>query len=111
MTCICAEPTVQDCTLPFSTERPKDVSGCPAAAEEFCFTAFLALFLFAVLIVCLGQAEEPRLPSRAPSPTRPGQDHTETPGCSTEGHPHVCGMPRVLCPQRATLECHGFEFQ
>ena len=53
MTGICTDPTVQDCTLPFSTNRPKDVQGCPAAPEEFSFTAFLALFLFAVLIVCV----------------------------------------------------------
>ena len=40
------------CTSSFSINRPKDVQGCPAAPEEFSFTAFLALFLFVVLIVC-----------------------------------------------------------
>ena len=33
------------------SNSPKDVQGCPAAPEEFSFTAFLALFLFAVPIV------------------------------------------------------------
>ena len=35
------------------TNRPKDVQGCRAAPEECSFTAFLALFLFALLIVCV----------------------------------------------------------
>ena len=47
-----AEPTVQDCTVSFSIDRPKDVQGCPAAPEEFSFTAFLALFLFVIMCVC-----------------------------------------------------------
>ena len=47
------EPTVRDCTLSSSINRPKDVSGCPAAPEECSFTAFLASFSFAVLIVCV----------------------------------------------------------
>ena len=39
--------------IAFFVNRPKDVQGCPAAPEEFSFTAFVALFLFAVLIVCV----------------------------------------------------------
>ena len=33
--------------------RPKDVQGCPAAPEEFSFTAFLALFLFLRFSLCV----------------------------------------------------------
>ena len=47
------EPTVQDCTLSFSVNGRKDVSGCPVAPEECSCTVFLALFLFAALIVCV----------------------------------------------------------
>ena len=36
-----------------ATDRPKDVQGCPAAPEEFSFTALLALLLFSVRIVCV----------------------------------------------------------
>ena len=43
------EPTVQNCTCSSSI----NTHSCPAALEEFSFTALLALFLFAVLIVCV----------------------------------------------------------
>ena len=33
--------------------RPKDVSGCPAAPEEFSFTALLASFLFSRFSLCV----------------------------------------------------------
>ena len=46
-------PGLQDCTITSSINRPKDVLGCPAAPEELSFTAFLAPFLFAVLVVCV----------------------------------------------------------
>ena len=40
-------------TALFFVNRPKDVEGCPAAPEEFSFTAFLALILSVDLIVCV----------------------------------------------------------
>ena len=49
--CVCVCVCVCVGTFPSSTNRPKDVQRCPAAPEEFSFTAFLVLFLFAVLIV------------------------------------------------------------
>ena len=44
--------------------QPKDVQGCPAAPEEFSFTAFLASFLFAVPIVraCVFPRASAKLP-------------------------------------------------
>ena len=36
-----------------SINRPKDVQGCPAALEDFSFTAFLALFLFSRFSSCV----------------------------------------------------------
>ena len=53
--CICyciasALTSAAHCAVP---NRLKDVQGCSAAPEEFSFTAFLALFLFAVPIVCV----------------------------------------------------------
>ena len=53
--CVCEGGGVgcQNFTCSSSINRPNDVSGCPAAPEGFCFTAFLALSLFSRFSSCV----------------------------------------------------------
>ena len=90
------EPTVQDCPLSFSINRPKDLLGCPAALEEFSFTAFLALFLFALLIVC--GCVRARVCACADSSWQCGPEQ----GCPQGLHCHSEGRLGAVSPARVT---------